>query len=151
MVETTATDACSFGPLTGLVGKYFSSSEALVVKPLLTSMQKAKAGTTGAQSIGLDILVHVANNVKTGNTDVTDGGALVNGLLYVHVQRTCRSLPASFPQGFSATARSRPARRVRRASAVRAVDDRPRRQPSRLRAVLRREAGERGVDGSPGR
>ena len=94
------TNTCQFGSLTNLVGKYFSSAEAFVVKPMVSNMQKAKAGTTTAQGIGFDILVHVANNVTAGNTDVTDGGALVNGLIAC-MYTNAADQPLTFPEDFS--------------------------------------------------
>lgn len=94
------TGACDFSLVTQLVGRYFPGSEARVVKTLVSSMQKAKAGTTAAQGIGFDILVHVVNNVNAGNTDVTDGGALVNGLLAC-MYTNAADLPATFPEDFS--------------------------------------------------
>ena len=94
------TNTCQFNSLTSLVNKYFSSSEALVVKTMVSNMQKAKAGTTAAQSIGFDILVHVASNVTAGNADVTDGGALVNGLIAC-MYTNAADQPLTFPEDFS--------------------------------------------------
>lgn len=96
----SAPNACSFSSLTSLVNKYFSSSEAQIVKPMVSAMQKAKAGTTAAQSIGFDILAHVVSNVNAGNTDVTDGGAFVNGVLACMYSNVA-DLPATFPEDFS--------------------------------------------------
>src|SRR5215469_1499183 len=93
-------NTCQFGSLTNLVNKYFPSAEAFVVKTMVGNMQKAKAGTTTAQSIGFDILVHVANNVTAGNTDVTDGGALVNGLIAC-MYTNAADQPLTFPEDFS--------------------------------------------------
>lgn len=94
------TNTCQFNSLTNLVNKYFSSAEALVVKGMVGNMQKAKAGTSAAQDIGFDILVHVANNVTAGNTDVTDGGALVNGLIAC-MYTNAADQPLTFPEDFS--------------------------------------------------
>ena len=94
------TNTCQFSSLTSLVNKYFSSSEALVVKAMVGNMQKARAGTTAAQSIGFDILVHVASNVTAGNADVTDGGALVNGLIAC-MYTSAADQPLTFPEDFS--------------------------------------------------
>ncbi|HKV71193.1 MAG TPA: hypothetical protein VJN62_08085 [Gemmatimonadales bacterium] len=94
------TGTCSFSSITTLVGRYFGSTEARAVKTLVSSMQQAKAGTTAAQGIGFDILVHVANNVKAGNADVTDGGALVNDLLAC-MYSNAADLPSVFPEDFS--------------------------------------------------
>lgn len=91
---------CSFSSLSTLAGRYFPSLEARTVKTLVSSMQKAKAGTTAAQNIGFDILVHVVSNVNAGNTDVTDGGNLVNGLLAC-MYTNAADLPLTFPEDFS--------------------------------------------------
>ncbi|HEX4561261.1 MAG TPA: carboxypeptidase-like regulatory domain-containing protein [Gemmatimonadales bacterium] len=98
--STAPNGTCSFNTITTLVGRYFPSLEAKAVKTLVSSMQLAKAGTTNAQSIGFDILVHVANNVKAGNADVTDGGALVNDLIAC-MYSNAADLPAVFPEDFS--------------------------------------------------
>jgi len=91
---------CNFTSVNKSVTRYFSGTEAKAVKTLVTAMQAAGIGSATAQGIGFDIFVHVANNVKSGNTDVTDGGALVNGLLacmYTNVA----DLPLVFPEDFS--------------------------------------------------
>ena len=91
---------CNFNTVSTLVGRYFPGTESKAVKTLVTSMQQATAGTTDAQNIGFDILVHVANNVKAGNADVTDGGALVNDLLACMYSNVA-DRPAVFPEDFS--------------------------------------------------
>ena len=97
-IAPTGTCSCNTGNT--FVGRYFPSLEAKAVKVLVSSMEQAKAGTPTAQGIGFDILVHVANNVKTGNADVTDGGALVNDLLAC-MYSNAADLPAVFPEDFS--------------------------------------------------
>src|SRR5690242_20914742 len=81
------TGTCSFSSITTLVGRYFGSTEARAVKTLVSSMQQAKAGTTAAQGIGFDILVHVANNVKAGNRSEEHTSELQS-----HVNLVCRLL-----------------------------------------------------------
>lgn len=91
---------CNFTSINKSVTRYFSGTEAKAVKTLVTSMQAAGIGSATAQGIGFDIFVHVANNVKSGNTDVSDGGALVNGLLAC-MYTSAADLPLVFPEDFS--------------------------------------------------
>ena len=91
---------CNFTSINKSVTRYFSGPEAKAVKTIVTSMQAAGIGTSAAQGFGFDIFVHVANNVKSGNTDVSDGGALVNGLLAC-MYTSPADLPLVFPEDFS--------------------------------------------------
>lgn len=92
--------ACNFTTLNKSVTRYFSGTEAKAVKTLVAAMQSAGVGTTAAQGTGFDVLVHVSNNVSAGNADVTDGGALVNGLLAC-MYTSAADLPLVFPEDFS--------------------------------------------------
>src|SRR5262249_3869931 len=60
----------------------------------------AGVGTPTAQGIGFDIFVRVGNNVNAGNTDVTDGGAVVNGLIAC-MYTSAADRPLVFPEDFS--------------------------------------------------
>lgn len=91
---------CNFTSLNKSVTRYFSGTEAKAVKTLVTAMQTAGIGTAGAQGSGFDALVHVASNVTAGNADVTDGGAVVNGLLAC-MYTNAADLPLVFPEDFS--------------------------------------------------
>lgn len=91
---------CNFTNLNKSVTRYFSGTEAKAVKTLVSAMQTAGVGTSAARGTGFDVLVHVANNVTAGNADVTDGGALVNGLLAC-MYTNAADLPLAFPEDFS--------------------------------------------------
>ncbi|HEY6784043.1 MAG TPA: hypothetical protein VI159_03780 [Gemmatimonadales bacterium] len=91
---------CNFTSLNKSVTRYFSGTEAKVVKTLTAAMQSAGVGTAAAQGTGFDVLVRVANNVAAGNADVTDGGAVVNGLLAC-MYTNAADLPLLFPEDFS--------------------------------------------------
>ncbi|HWZ27741.1 MAG TPA: hypothetical protein VNX15_04220 [Gemmatimonadales bacterium] len=91
---------CDFTSINKSVTRYFSGTEAKAVKTIVAAMQLAGIATPAAQGFGFDIFVHVANNVKAGNTDVTDGGALTNGVLAC-MYTNAADLPLAFPEDFS--------------------------------------------------
>src|SRR4029077_9276456 len=91
---------CDFTSVNKSVTRYFSGTEAKAVKTIVAAMQLAGIATPAAQGFGFDIFVHIANNVTAGNTDVTDGGALTNGVLAC-MYTNAADLPLAFPEDFS--------------------------------------------------
>ncbi len=108
-MQTTApssgTLTCSFTSLNQLTNHYFNSTEAKVVRGIISAMQTAGAFTTTAQDSGFSVMSHIAANINAGNTDVVDASSLTNGLLacmYNAADPAGRAaLPAVFPENFS--------------------------------------------------
>lgn len=91
---------CNFQSLNVLANHYFGGPEAKVVRGIISQMQSAGAFTVPAINGGFDVMSHIAANVKAGNTDVTDGSSLTNGLLACMFSDPAQ-LPATFPEDFT--------------------------------------------------
>jgi hypothetical protein len=102
---TSPSVTCDFKSLSQLATHYFPGQEAKIVKDIISQMQTAGAYTSGAQNYGFDVMTHVAANIKAGNTDVSDGSNLTNGLLACMYDATTTAgqaaLPATFPEDFT--------------------------------------------------
>lgn len=94
---------CDFKGMSQTANRYFSGTEAKVVRTIITAMQTAGAFTTAAQNDGFDIMVHIAANITAGNTDATDASTLTNQLLACMYNNPA-DLPATFPEDFTTPA-----------------------------------------------
>lgn len=98
----TGTLTCDFKSLSQLATHYFSGTEAKVVRGILSLMDGATDFSATARSYGFDVMTHIAQNVRDGNTDVADASNLTNGLIAcMYMPTDIDALPAQFPEDFS--------------------------------------------------
>ena len=95
--------ACDFKAVSQTANRYFSGTEAKVVRTIITAMQSAGAFTTAAQDSGFSVMSHIAANVTAGNADATDASGLTNALLAC-MYSSAADLPATFPEDFTVAA-----------------------------------------------
>lgn len=103
-VIASTTLACDFASLSPLVTSYFRNNSTFrsLATQRIAEMEAAGAGTVVARDKGFNVLGLISLTVKAGNGGpVTDGSALVNGLLAC-MFNDAAELPAVFPEDFTA-------------------------------------------------
>lgn len=99
VAAAAVTSTCSFRTLQRLATRYFGGQEASDVRSLLRAMEAAGPTTAIGRSLGFDVMVHVASNVKAGNRDPADASSLTNNLLACMYADEA-DLPLTFPEDF---------------------------------------------------
>jgi hypothetical protein len=95
-----STLSCNFTTLSRLTTHYFGGQEAKAVKAILDAMQTAGPTSATGRNLGFDVMVHISQNIKAGNTDAADAASLTNNLL-VCMYTDPADLPLTFPEDFS--------------------------------------------------
>lgn len=101
--STSSPFTCNFNSLSNLATHYFGSAEAKTVRGLISLMQSSPAFGATADSLGFEVMKHIASNIKAGNSDAVDASNLTNGLLVCMYDPTTATGKAALPASFSAT------------------------------------------------